>query len=371
MTTRTALLLSFAALLACQSDGRSSGYHSPNLTYGGGDLALAWLNNQPGREEVMFVRADPQTAQPRGRSIAISKSARGSDPPLLAWDGERWRVMWTNERGISTVTVDPRGRVRGEQRIVDGKARLCPQLVLAGGALVLAWHDEMVLHVAKVSGTEHGATISEPMFEMASPAFGACALANKGTDLAIAWADDRAAADDSLHMMVVALDGKVIADRALSTTPRAASAAVAVAAEQSGWAIAYASADAQGFELARVDASLADRSRVRSPDGAGFVRGVGLASAVRSLSFWAEVPSQDDRVGSAFFAAPRPDGALDPRPIGDAGRVRRVVNAIAVGETFALTWADNKNGGTINWGILRPRGNAEHLDAIAEISAAL
>lgn len=369
MMMRTELLLSLAAFLACQNDGRSAGFHAPNIAYGGGDLAVAWLNNQPGSEEVMFLRADPQTAKARGSARAVSKSARGSDPPLLAWDGERWRVMWTNERGISTVTVDPRGRVRGEQRIVDGKVRLCPQLVPAGDALVLGWRDEKSLHLAKLSGTDHTVTIQEHVSELDAPALGACALAVSGTDLALAWADDRDASDASLRMTVVTLEGEVIANRALATTPRAASAAVAVAAEQGGWAIAYASADAQGFELARVDATLADRSRVRSPDGAGWVRGVGLASGPRSLSIWAEVPSQADRVGSAFFAALRPDGTLDPRPIGDAGRVRKVVNVTAVGDTFALTWADNKSGGTINWGILRRRGTAAQLDAVVELSA--
>lgn len=343
-------LLALAA--ACQSDGRSSGYHAPNIAYGGGDLALVWLDNQPGNEEVKFVLADPETAKARSAARTISKSARGSDPPLLAWDGERWRVMWTNERGIWTITIDQRGRVRGEQKIASGTARLCPQLVPVGDAVVLGWRDEKVLHLAKVGGSEHAVTV-EPVSELDAPVLGACALAAKGTDIAVAWADDRETADASLHMSIITTDGRVTADRVLATTPRAASATIAVATEQAGWAVAYASADARGFEIVHVDASLADRSRVRSPGGTGFVRGFGLASATRSLPIWTDVPAPSDKVGAAWFSAPRIDGTIVPQPIGKHGHVRKVANATAVGNTFALTWADNQGGGTINWAVLR------------------
>src|SRR5689334_7875513 len=105
------VVLALALLVGCHDEGRSVGYPAFNIAFGGGELALVWLRNNPGAEEVMFVRADPQTAKARGSVRSLSKRARGSDPPLLAWDGERWRVVWTNESGIWTITVDQRGRV--------------------------------------------------------------------------------------------------------------------------------------------------------------------------------------------------------------------------------------------------------------------
>lgn len=349
--------LALALIVGCQDDGRSAGYHAPNIAYGGGDLGLVWLSNQPGAEEVMFVRADPQTAKARGSARSLSKRARGSDPPLLAWDGERWRVVWTNDSGIWTVTVDARGRVRAEQRIVEGTARLCPQLVANGREQLLAWRDENATHIVKLRGE---AALADAIVEdVAAGALAPCALGWNGHELAFTWAGA-----EGLGLMTLTADGKVLARRSL---PTRASSALAIAAEQGGWSIAAASTQAQGFELVRLDATLADRSRTHGD--AAFVRGIGLASATRALSIWAEVPAQSDRVGSIYFAAPRNDAAIVPQQIGEAGRGRKVVNATAVGDTFALTWADNRNGGTINWAILRRRATDDRFDSVVELTA--
>lgn len=349
------VVLALALLVGCHDEGRSAGYHAPNIAYGGGELALVWLRNNPGAEEVMFVRADPQTAKARGSARSLSKRARGSDPPLLAWDGERWRVVWTNESGIWTITVDQRGRVRGEQRIVEGNARLCPQLVANGSEQLLAWRDERATHIAKLRSAS---AMVQDVVEVESTELSPCALAWNGHELGFA-----SASAEAIGLMTLTADGQVLARRSL---PTRASSALAIAAEQGGWAIAAASSDAQGFDLVRLDTTLADRSRTQGPADTGFVRGVGLASARRTLSIWSGVPAQSDRVGSIYFAAPRDDGTIVPQQIGEAGHGRKVVNTTAVGDTFALTWADNKNGGTINWAILRRRGSEDHFDVTAE-----
>ncbi|HWB76031.1 MAG TPA: hypothetical protein VG755_13775 [Nannocystaceae bacterium] len=359
MMRRVALAL--ALLVACQNDGRSAGYHAPNIALGGGDLALVWLRNNPGAEELMFVRADPQTAKVRGEVRSLSKRARGSDPPLLAWDGERWRVVWTHESGIWTITVDQRGRVRGEQRIAEGKARLCPQLVANGSELLLAWRDEQATHIVKLRGAS--ATMTD-VVELESAELSPCALAWNGHELGFAWAVASADPAQGLGLMTLTADGKVLARRSL---PTRASSALAIAAEQGGWAIAAASSEARGFDLVRLDTTLADRSVTHAPGDTGFVRGVGLASAPRSLSIWSTVPAQSDRVGTIWFAAPREDGAIVPQQIGEAGHGRKVVNTTAVRDTFALTWAENRNGSTINWAVLRRRGSEDHYDVSSEL----
>ena len=357
------VVLALALLVGCHDEGRSVGYHAPNIAFGGGELALVWLRNNPGAEEVMFVRADPQTAKARGSVRSLSKRARGSDPPLLAWDGERWRVVWTNESGIWTITVDQRGRVRGEQRIVEGNVRLCPQLVANGSEQLLAWRDERATHIVKLRGSSVRA---EAIVDVEATELAPCALAWNGHELGFVWASASADPVQGLGLMMLTTDGNVLARRSL---PTRASSALAIAAEQGGWAIAAASSEAQGFDVVRLDTTLADRSRTKSPGDAGFVRGLGLASAPRALSIWSEVAAQSDRVGSIYFASPRNDGAIVPQQIGNAGHGRKVVNTTAVGDTFALTWAENKNGGTINWGILRRRGSEDHFDVSIELAS--
>jgi hypothetical protein len=194
---------------------QASGYSGyPSVAWNGSQLGVAWEDGRLGSDEVFFTRLDVSGATLGTQSPLSSASGLAYDPTVV-WSGGEFGVAW-EDNGINQSEIFF-GRAGADNLPVATPVEITvaagrsmrPSAAWTGTDVALAWEDDrsgaMEMRFARQAGS--GAVPGNDTGETTggSPALGA-SLAWNGSHLALAWEDTRAG-NSGIYLVLLQADG--------------------------------------------------------------------------------------------------------------------------------------------------------------------
>ena len=237
---RGALVLAASlVVVACDGDGgggpADAGADAPLCTPGQGRAAesagagdqvalarsdsgygLVWPDSRHGDTEIYFVRLSPSGGR-LGSDVRLTDAAGPSTSPAVAWNGDDFAVVWSDDRDGSTpdlyfVRATVNGTIVGVEKRITTAAMpsLGVSLVWTGSEYGLAWHDfrdgdpEIYFARLDASGTKIGEDlrVTESVGQSFRPS-----LQWTGTSYALSW-NDNESGDHEIYLARLSATGE-------------------------------------------------------------------------------------------------------------------------------------------------------------------
>ena len=374
LLSASALVVATALVLpqAC-GNPRPTGFHTINVAWGDTELGLVWLDRQGSGEHLMFARSAINPLRLKGRLVVAATRARQSEPPIIAWGAGQYLLGWTHvgtDPGVFVRAMREGTPVGEPQRLTEEPTRLCRQMIYGGDAFALAWVTPRGLHLGSVSPNarpEGSAAMTVETHRLATDAdVGDCRLVWDGTHYRVAW--NRV--DGELVVLRVDRRGKVVAE---ARQPPAGAVSLATAGAES--LLVAGRRDGHGATLRRLDRDLAPVSDVEWE--VRHVLDAALVPASAPFVIWSDSKKVGAHKGRVSYAFVDEGGQLTPARVLSRFGARPIVNAsTSPTGRIAFAWSDNKDEGSVRWGLFLPRASATEsalpIDvALAAIGAAL
>jgi len=326
----------------------------PSLVWTGAQFGLAWQDERDGNEELYFARLDVHGVK-QGADVRVTNDGAPSVDPSLAWTGSGFGVAWCDDRDgnleIYFARLNAAGVKQGtDVRVTnDGQNSERPAVAWSGSEFVIAWQDERdgnkEIYVARLSatGTKQGADIrlTNDVQRSERPS-----LIWTGTQLAVAWQDERDANKEIYLARLDALGVKQGADLRV-TTHVSSSERPSIASTGTALAIAWQD-DRNGTKefyftrLTQAGAEIGDDVRI-TMNGANAQEVSLVWTGAEFAATWT-----DDRDGNDEIYVATRGSSGEPR----AGDVRTTndpatsdgSSLAGEGTTLGVAWTDARSG---------------------------
>jgi hypothetical protein len=292
-------------------------------------------------------------------STRVSGNAIATYTSSIAWGGSQWGIAWEDNRlldfEIYFARVDPAGTVLGSEVRITDVAADCqtPSMAWTGSEFALTWRDgrdgAMDVYFARIA--PDGAIVAADV--RLSPGTGDWAsqpdILWNGSELAIAWHDDRDGGDYEVYFARYQPDGtRIGSDMRVTNSPSAYSWYPAIAWSGSNYGVFFrdrrlGNHDAYFARLDSTGTKIGTESRISVDSGWAHDPDIVWAGSNWGLSW------EDDRNSwqwEVYFARLQPDGTM----IGSEVRITNDPASSEIpflawsGSNYAVTWLDNRLG---------------------------
>lgn len=202
---------------------------TPSMVSTGTELAVAWVDNRDGNDEIYFARLTG-TGSLIGSEVRVTTDAGRSSGPWLIWTGVEYAVAWFDNRDgndeIYFRRIDTDGTLLGASPVRvtnDAASSLFPSLVYNDSGYAIAWEDkrngEYQIYITVLNATG-GDILDDTRLTTTDIEAVAASLVWNGVGYALAWHDKRHNSDEEIYFAEVDTDGAVVGlERRITDSP--------------------------------------------------------------------------------------------------------------------------------------------------------
>jgi hypothetical protein len=186
-----------------QITGGTDFCRSPDVTWTGSQIALAWHDDRNGDYDIYFQRFNPDLTEVASVVRVTDAPSYSSWYPAIAWSGSRFGLAWRDHRlgnhDVYFATLESDGTRVGTNAVLTDTSGWghSPDIVWASSKWAVSWQDdrhgylwEIYLGFVDASGSPIGSGV-RATFDPADSTLPS--LAWSGSEIGIHWADSRAA----------------------------------------------------------------------------------------------------------------------------------------------------------------------------------
>jgi hypothetical protein len=218
----------------------------PSMVAVGSELAVAWVDNRHGNDEIYFARLTAAGAI-MGNAVRVTTDGAMSSAPSLVWTGIEFAVAWHDFRHgdpeIYFQRIDTDGTLLGSALRVtnDGALSFFPSLVYNDNGFAIAWEDtrdgafQLYITFIDVAGAEINDDIRVTTTDIEAVA---ASLVWNDSQYGLAWHDKRHT-NEEIYFATLSAAGAVVGLEKRVTIAADRSSIPSLVWNGSGYAIAW------------------------------------------------------------------------------------------------------------------------------------